>query len=142
MYLGMVGEGKVSPTLASNSQRLTLGDLLAGEIPLSWFPLHPITMPSFLHLHLTGLSYSPSFFKSLRAPHLRSLTIEDFDSASGEPLLASLRDKELFTQLRELRVVEHESGWAELREEIEQWCAEREVKLVASWKMRRLDRRW
>lgn len=113
---------------------------LADEKPLSWFPAKLAPLSNLLQLHLTGLDYD--VFKSLKAPRLASLTIEDFDTSSGEPLLEALRQKGVFDRLRELRVSESPSGWTEEREGIEQWCAEKSCRLEASWKMRRLDRRW
>ena len=121
---------------------LIADDPSAGDTSLSWFPLRPVAIPSLRKLHLTGVSYDAAFFQSLGAPHLASLTIEDYDCASGQPLVSALREKRLFDHLRELRVVEHESGWGEEREAIEEWCAEKGVKLQASWRMLRLDRRW
>ncbi|ORY79354.1 hypothetical protein BCR35DRAFT_304786 [Leucosporidium creatinivorum] len=112
------------------------------EKPLSWFPSKPVPLSNLLRLHLTGLDYDSNLFKSLKAPRLASLTIEDYDTTSGEPLLKALREKELFDGLRELRVSESTSGWKEEREDIEQWCAEKSCRLEASWKLRRLERRW
>lgn len=96
---------------------LTLRESKA-EKPLDWFPApsRSFALADLHHLHLTGLTYSPAFFHSLKAPRLTSLTLEDYDTPSGEPLLASLREKGLFEGLQKLRVAEFYGGWLASRE--------------------------
>lgn len=129
-----------------------LTPLVADEKPLDWFPSRMPSFPRLSSLHLTGLSYSPSFFISLKLNQLASLTIESFDEPTVQPLLESLRATNTgLSALKHLRVASSfddgenagKEAWArEGQGAVEEWCEENECQLLAGWVLRRLERRW
>ncbi|GAA6051973.1 hypothetical protein JCM3770_002991 [Rhodotorula araucariae] len=134
-----------------------------------WFPSTTTRFPRLRHLHLTGFALpSPDFFAhalvlptaaasaSLVAGEagLRTLTIEDFDAPSLEPLLAALRTVPGLQGLEALAVAcacapqTHHSGEGVRRREeeaLEAWCegegreGKRRTRLSAGWRMGRVE---
>ncbi|GAA5884726.1 hypothetical protein JCM6882_005368 [Rhodosporidiobolus microsporus] len=122
----------------------------AGTDPsLEWFPTRATTFPHLQHLSLTGLPLPClSFFTqtlALPSPH-RTLTLEDFDALSAQPLIDALHAVPALRGLedlnvafgREVEMARREGGvWEKECEEVERWCeAEgRRTRLKACWKM-------
>ncbi|GAA5851052.1 hypothetical protein JCM9279_005270 [Rhodotorula babjevae] len=138
----------------------------AGTGPaMGWFPSTATRFPRLERLHLTGVALpSPAFFantlvvvgpaaaRSSASPpssaQLCSLTVEDFDAPSLEPLLGALRATPSLQQLDTLAVAcaraaemgrAGEGAWEDEQREVERWCEERGTKLLAGWKLVRVE---
>ncbi|GAA5942512.1 hypothetical protein JCM3775_000245 [Rhodotorula graminis] len=138
----------------------------AGTGPATgWFPSTATRFPRLERLHLTGVALpSRAFFShtlvvgepeaagsaqpAAAASGLRSLTVEDFDARSLEPLLEALRATPSLQRLETLAVAcaraaemgrAGEGAWADEQGEVERWCEERGTKLVAGWKLVRVE---
>jgi len=137
----------------------------AGTGPAAgWFPSAPTHFPRLERLHLTGVALpSPAFFshtlvvaepdaaKRSSQPSgalLRGLVVEDFDAPSLEPLLRALRGTPSLQLLETLAVAcaraaemgrAGEGAWEDEQREVERWCEERGTKLVAGWKLVRVE---
>ncbi|GAA5899929.1 hypothetical protein JCM8208_005544 [Rhodotorula glutinis] len=136
----------------------------AGTGPTTgWFPSTTTRFPRLERLHLMGVALpSRTFFshtlvvggseaaKGASSPSnaLRKLTVEDFDAPSLEPLLDALSVTPSLQQLDTLAVAcaraaemdrAGEGAWADEQREVERWCEGRGTKLLAGWKLVRVE---